>query len=82
MPTSATNELGEHPSKKVITELLENRQWNKKAYSGLMKSISKLWGEILPLTETIDWIDINKKTINLFHREDKWRTWVIYKNHN
>ena len=26
MPTSATNELGKHPSKKVITELLENQQ--------------------------------------------------------
>ena len=31
MPTSATNELGEHPSKKVITELLEknNNKTNK-----------------------------------------------------
>ena len=27
-----------------------------------MKNISKLRGEILPLTETIDWIDINKET--------------------
>ena len=25
MPTSATKELGNHPSKKVITELLENQ---------------------------------------------------------
>ena len=31
MPTSATNELGKHPSKKVITELLEktNNETNK-----------------------------------------------------
>ena len=28
-----------------------------------------------------DWIDMNKETRNLFHREDKWRTWVIYKHH-
>ena len=27
-----------------------------------MENISKLRGEILPLTETIDWIDINKET--------------------
>ena len=35
-----------------------------------MENISKLQGEILPLTETIDWIDIKKETRNLFHRED------------
>ena len=29
MPTSATNELGKHPSKKVIIELLENQQRNE-----------------------------------------------------
>ena len=28
-----------------------------------------------------NWIDMNKETRNLFHREDKWRTWVIYKHH-
>ena len=42
MTTSAINELGEHPSKKVITDLFENQQRNEEAYSGLMKSISKL----------------------------------------
>ena len=31
-----------------------------------MENISKLWGEILPLTETIDWIDITKETRNYF----------------
>ena len=31
MPTSATNELGKHPSKKVITELLENQQRKEQA---------------------------------------------------
>ena len=46
-----------------------------------MENITKLWGEILPLTETMDWIDMNKETRNLFHREDKWRTWVIYEHH-
>ena len=29
MTTSATNELGKHPSKKVRTELLENQQRKK-----------------------------------------------------
>ena len=29
MTTSATNELGKHPSKKVRTELLENQQRNE-----------------------------------------------------
>ena len=43
MPTSTTNEFGEHPSKKVITELLENPQRNEKACSGIMENISKLW---------------------------------------
>ena len=81
MTTSATNELGKHPSKKVKMELLENQQRNEKACSGLMENISK-WGEILPLTETIDWIDMNKETRNVFEREDKWRTLVIYKHHN
>ena len=81
MATSATNELGKHPSKKIITELLENQQRKEQACSVLMENISKLWSEILPLAETIDWIDINKETRNLFHQEDKWRTWVIYKHH-
>ena len=31
MTTSATNELGKHPSKKVITELLENQQRKEQA---------------------------------------------------
>ena len=34
------------------------------------------------ITKTFDWIEINKETINLYHRNDKWRTWVIYKHHN
>ena len=29
MPTSATNELGKHPSKKVTTGLMENQQRNE-----------------------------------------------------
>ena len=32
---------------------------------GLWKT-SQNWVEILPLTETIDWIDINKETRNYF----------------
>ena len=42
MTTSATNEVGKHPSKKVITELLENHQRNEKTCSGLMENIPKL----------------------------------------
>ena len=66
MPTSTTNEFGKHPSKKVITELLENQQRKEQACSGFMENISKLRGEILPLTETISWIDINKETRTYF----------------
>ena len=47
-----------------------------------MENISKLWGEILPLIETKDWVDMNKKARNLFHRKGEWRTWVIYKHRN
>jgi len=42
MATSATNELGKHPSKKVIMELLENHQRNEKACSGLMEKLLKI----------------------------------------
>ena len=28
-----------------------------------------------------NWIDMNNETRNLFHREDKWSTWIIYKHH-
>ena len=38
MPTSATNELGKHPSKKVITELLENQHETNKLVVGLWKT--------------------------------------------
>ena len=62
MTSSATHELGKHPSKTVITDLLENHGRKQQTCSGLMENISKLRGEILPLTETIDWIDINKET--------------------
>ena len=71
MTTSATHELGKHPSKKVITDLLENQKRNELTCIGLMENILKLRGEILPLTETINWIDMNKETRNLFHQEDK-----------
>ena len=81
MTTSAPNELGIHPSKKVITELLEKPT---------TKRVSLLWayGKHLitmrwnsATNEKQDWIDKNKEARNLFHREDKWRTWVIYKHH-
>ena len=38
MPTSATNELGKHPSKKVTTELMENQQRTNKLVVGLWKT--------------------------------------------
>ena len=37
MTTSATTELGKHPSKKVRTELLENQQRKDKLVVGLWK---------------------------------------------
>ena len=38
MTTSATNELGKHPSKKVITELLDYQQRKDKLVVGLWKT--------------------------------------------
>ena len=38
MPTSATNELGKQPSKKVITELLETNNETNKLVVGLWKT--------------------------------------------
>ena len=38
MITSATNELGKHPSKKVITKLLETKNETNKLVVGLWKT--------------------------------------------
>ena len=38
MPTSATNELGKHPSKKVIMELLETNNEKHKLVVGLWQT--------------------------------------------
>ena len=38
MPTSATNELGKHPSKKVITELEKPNNETNKLVVGLWKT--------------------------------------------
>ena len=38
MTTSATNELGKHPCKKVITELLETNNETNKLVVGLWKT--------------------------------------------
>ena len=68
MPTSATNDLGKHPSKKVRTELLEINNENNKLLVGLWKHL-KTWGEILPQTETrFDWE--LEKIESFFHRGD------------
>ena len=57
--------LKRHPQENGRTELLENQQRNKKFVVGLWKT-SQNSGEILPLTKTIDWIDLNKETRNYF----------------
>ena len=71
MTTSATNELGKHPSKKVITELLGNQQRKEQACSGLMEHISKLWGDKRPLKEAIGLSESTKAMKNFFHQEDR-----------
>ena len=63
-------------------ELLENHNEKNKFVVGLWKNISKSRGEILPLTEMIDWIDVNKEMRSLYHRKDKRRTWINYEHHN
>ena len=68
MPTSATNELGKHPSKKVITELLETNNETNKLVVGLWKHLNT-WGEILPLTKNNCLLEINEEMKNLFHQE-------------
>ena len=81
MTTSATNDLGRHPSKKVKAELLgkTNNKTNKFVV-GLWKNISKLWGEIFGTngSNRLDWYQQGDE--KLFHRKDKWKTWVIYKH--
>ena len=66
MPTSAANDPGKHPSKKVITELLENPQRKNKLDMVFMEYISKLWGDNLPFTEKeLDWYEpIDEKVIS------------------
>ena len=70
MPTSATNELGKHPSKMVTTELLEktNNETNKLVV-GLWKT-SQNWGEILPLQKK-NIIDNTNEMENFFHQDDR-----------
>ena len=80
MPTSATNELGRHPYKKVITELLENQQQKEHGCSGLMENISQLWGEILPLKAKID--GEQRREESFLHQDDTEITWIIDKHHN
>ena len=80
--TSATNELGKHPSKKVITELLENQQRKEQACCGLMENISKFWGGDQALTESIDLIKSTEDMKNFFHQIDEAITWIIDKHHN
>ena len=66
MPTSATNELGKHPFKKLMTESLENQERKAQACCGLMENISRLWGDSRPLIETIDLIESTKEMKNFF----------------
>ena len=80
MPTSATNELGKHPSKKVITELLETNNKKHKFVVGLWKT-SQNWGEILPLRKTNNIIDNNNEMKNFFHQDDREITWIIDTHH-
>ena len=80
MITSTTNEFEGILRKKDWMELLKIKQQKNKVVVGLWRHL-ETWGEILPLMKTIDWIDMNKETRNLFHREAKWRAWVIYKHH-
>ena len=52
-------------AKKNWTELLENQQRKDMILVGLWRHL-KTWGEILPLMETIDWIDINEEMKTAF----------------
>jgi len=52
-------------AKKNWTELLENQQQKDMILVGLCRDL-KTWGEILPLTETIDWIEVNKEMTSPF----------------
>ena len=68
MPTSATNELGKHPSKKVITELLDYQQRKDKLVVGLWKTSQNY--EVTTATNGNNCLlEINEEMKNLFHRE-------------
>ena len=71
MPTSDTKKFEKASLGEGSNGVVGTPTTKEQGCSGLMKNISKLRGEILPLTETIDWIDMNKKMRNLFHQEDK-----------
>ena len=61
MTTSATNELGKHPSKKVITELLEkNQQQKDMILVGLWRHL-KTWGENFATNENNCLFEINEE---------------------
>ena len=66
MPISATNELGKHLSKKVITELLEN-------FSKLRRNSAT--------TEMNNIID-NTKEMKHFSHQYREITWINDKHHN
>ena len=48
-------------------ELLEKTNNEKSKLDVGLRKTSQNWGEILPLTEIKDWIDMNKDTRNLIH---------------
>ena len=71
MTTSATNELGKHPSKKVIMEFLETNNETNKLVVGLWKTSQNYEVTTCHSRETIYWIDMNKKTRTYFNGGDR-----------
>ena len=80
MSTSATNEFGKHPSKKVRAELLENNNETNKLVVGLWKHLNT-WGEILPLTKNNCLFEIKEETKTSFTEKDMEKAWINDKHH-
>ena len=82
MTTSATNELGKHPSKKDYNGVVgETNNETDKLVVGLWKT-SHNWGKNSATTETNNIIDNTNEMKNFFHQDNREITWTIDNHHN
>ena len=72
MLASATKELEKASLGEGSNGVVENQQRKEQRCSGLMEEHLKIYEvKFFHCRKTKDWIDKNKETRNLYHREDK-----------